>query len=42
MRTRISEIKATVPLAHTPKMTTMTELKSAKLSGGRSDERIQV
>ena len=34
-------IGGTAPLAHTPMMTSITELKSAKLNAGRSDSMIQ-
>jgi len=34
MRTKIKVISATAPLAHTPMMTSITELKSAKLNAG--------
>lgn len=39
--TRISEIRDTVPLAHTPTMVRITELKFAKFSGGSSEFIIQ-
>ena len=41
MMTRIKVIKATAPLAHTPMITSITELKSAKLRGGSSESMIQ-
>ena len=39
--TRIRVISATAPLAQTPMITSMTELKSAKLRGGSSESMIQ-
>lgn len=37
----MSTISVTAPFAQAPMMTSMTELKSAKLSGGSSDDKIQ-
>ena len=41
MRSRISTIRATAPLAQTPMMVSRTELKSAKLRLGSVEVKIQ-
>ena len=42
MRIKINAIRATAPLAHTPRIVSKTELKLAKSNGGNDELSIQL